>query len=81
MIIDSDSDRGDRFPSQVGSALTLAVDEDDSLHVSHQDFDTGDWVVVRTLTQQEPLLACRTTKDPGVRAPDIAVVVKLPTRG
>ena len=67
MIIDSDSDRGDRFPSQVGSALTLAVDEDDSLHVSHQDFDTGDWVVVRTLTQQEPLLACRTTKDPGVR--------------
>jgi diguanylate cyclase (GGDEF)-like protein len=67
MLIDSDSARGDRFPSQVGSALTLAVDEDDSLHVSHQDFDTGDWVVLRTLTQQEPLLAGRTTKDPGVR--------------
>jgi len=62
---DSDSDRGDRFP--FGSALTLAVSEDDSLDVSHQDFDTQDWVVVRTLTQQEPLLAGRTTKDPGVR--------------
>ena len=67
MISDSDSDRGDRLPSEVGSALTLAVDEEDSLHVSHHDFDTGDWVVVRTLTQQEPLLAGRTTKDPGVR--------------
>src|ERR1035437_7292636 len=72
MIVDSDSD-SDRdsnagmFPSEVGSALTLAVDEEDSLHVGHHDFDTGDWVVVRTLTQQEPLLACRTTKDPGVR--------------
>jgi len=52
---DSDGDRGDRFPSQVGSALTLAVDEQDSLDVSHQNFDTQDWVVVRTLTQQEPL--------------------------
>jgi diguanylate cyclase (GGDEF)-like protein len=67
---DRDADRdddGDRFPSEVGSALTLAVDEDDSLHVSHQDFDTRDWVVVRTLTQHEPLLASRSTKDAGVR--------------
>ena len=67
MIVDSDSDRGARLPSEVGSALTLAVDEEDSLDVSHQDFDIQDWVVVRTLTQQEPLLAGRTTKDPGVR--------------
>src|ERR1035437_6033483 len=72
MIVDSDSD-SDRnsnagmFPSEAGAALTLAVDEQDSLHVSHHDFDTGDWVVVRTLIQQEPLLAGRTTKDPGVR--------------
>jgi diguanylate cyclase (GGDEF)-like protein len=66
MIVDADGD-GDMLPSEVGSALTLAVDEEDSLHVGHHDFDTGDWVVVRTLTQQEPLLACRTTKDPGVR--------------
>ena len=64
---DGDSDRSDRLPSEVGPALTLAVDEDDRVHVSHRDFDTTDWVVVRTLTQQEPLLACRTTKDPGVR--------------
>jgi len=72
MIVDSDSD-SDRdsnagmFSSEAGAALTLAVDEEDSLHVGHHDFDTGDWVVVRTLTQQEPLLARRTTKDPGVR--------------
>src|SRR5664280_1670267 len=66
MIVDGDGD-GDVIPSEVGSALTLAVDEEDSLHVGHHDFDTGDWVVVRTLTQQEPLLARRTTKDPGVR--------------
>ena len=67
MVLDGDSDRGDRLKSEVGSALTLAVDEEDSLDVSYQDFDTQDWVVVRTLTQQVPLLAGRTTKDPGVR--------------
>src|SRR5674476_1040173 len=74
MIVDSDSDSdSDRdsnagmFPSEAGAALTLAVCEEDSLYVGRHDFDTGDWVVVRTLTQQEPLLACRTTKDPGVR--------------
>jgi diguanylate cyclase (GGDEF)-like protein len=76
MIVDSDSDSdgdgdsdsdSDKLPSDVGTALTLAVDEEDSLQVSHQDFDTQDWVVVRTLTQQEPLLAARTTKDPGIR--------------
>ena len=64
---DSDGDSQHRFTSDVGSALTLAVDEEDSLDVSHHDFDNQDWVVVRTMTQQEPLLACRTTKDPGVR--------------
>src|SRR5664280_2847794 len=64
---DSDGDSQHRFTSDVGSALTLAVDEEDSLDVSHHDFDNQDWVVVRTMTQQEPLLAGRTTKDPGVR--------------
>ena len=63
----NDNIRADRPKSAVGSALTLAVDEDDHLHISHNDFDTNDWVVVRMLTQQEPLLAGRTTKDPGVR--------------
>src|SRR5665647_3639006 len=65
MIVDSDGDQW--VSADVGSALTLAVDEEDSLDVSHHDFDAQDWVVVRTLTQQEPLLAGRTTKDPGVR--------------
>jgi diguanylate cyclase (GGDEF)-like protein len=76
MIRESDSDterdgdrgdRGDALQPDVGPALTLAIDEDDSLVVSHHDFDTQDWVVVRTMAQQEPLLAARTTKDPGVR--------------
>ena len=67
MIAEGDGDPGNRLPSEVGSALTLAVNEEDSLDVSHQDFDSRDWVVVRTLTQQEPLLAGRSTKDPGVR--------------
>jgi diguanylate cyclase (GGDEF)-like protein len=69
MIVDSDSDADlvDLRPSGIGPALTLAIDEEDSLHVSHHDFDTQDWVVVRTLTRQEPLLAGRTTKDPAVR--------------
>jgi len=63
ILMDSD----DRRPSEVGPALVLAIDEEDSLHVSNGDFDTQDWVVVRTLTQHEPLLAGRTSKDPGVR--------------
>ena len=69
MIVESDSDnnRSDRPTSEVGSALTLTVDEDDTLHISHRDFDTTDWVVMHKLTQQEPLLAGRNTKDPGVR--------------
>src|SRR5664280_2898493 len=65
MIVDSDGDQW--VSADVGSALTLAVDEEDSLDVSHHDFDAQDWVVVRTMTQQEPLLAGRATKDPAVR--------------
>jgi diguanylate cyclase len=69
MIVDNEGEgeHADVVASGVGQALTLAVDEEDHLHVSNNDFDTGDWVVVRTLTQQEPLLADRTTKDPSVR--------------
>ena len=67
MLVDGESDQGDRLPSKVAPVLTLAVDEEDSLHVSNADFDAQDWVVVRTLTQHEPLLAGRTTKDPGVQ--------------
>jgi diguanylate cyclase (GGDEF)-like protein len=67
MLVDCESDQSDRLRSEVGPALTLTVDEEASLHVSNGDFDTQDWVVVRTLTQHEPLLAGRTTKDPGVQ--------------
>jgi len=67
MLVDGEGAQGVRLPSEVGSALILAIDEEDSLHVSNGDFDTGDWVVVRTLTQHEPLLAGRSSKDPGVR--------------
>jgi diguanylate cyclase (GGDEF)-like protein len=74
MVIDGDSDRdrdrdraGGAILSDVGPVLTLDLDEEDHLQVSHQALDTQDWVVVRTLNQEEPLLAGRTTKDPGVR--------------
>jgi len=67
MIVDSDGDRDDRLPPDVGAALTLAVDEEDILQVSQHDFDVQDWVVTRTLNQQEPLLANRDTKDPSIR--------------
>ncbi len=65
MICESESGHG--RPSEVGSALTLALNEQDSLDVSHHDFDMQDWVVLRALTQQEPLLAARSTKDPALR--------------
>ncbi len=64
---DTDADPDNSLPSDLGSALTLAVDETDGLHVSHQEFDSQDWVMLRSLTRQEPLLAGRTTKDPAVR--------------
>jgi diguanylate cyclase (GGDEF)-like protein len=60
-------DQGYAIPSGPGAVLALELDEQDHLQVSQRDFDTQDWVVVRTLTQQEPLLASRATKDPGVR--------------
>jgi diguanylate cyclase (GGDEF)-like protein len=71
MIVESESqnesDRGEGLPTEVGGALTLSVDEEDNLHVGHHDFDMQDWVVVRTLSQQEPMLASRTIKDSTVR--------------
>jgi diguanylate cyclase (GGDEF)-like protein len=72
-IVDSDGDRdrdddpADTSLSDLDPALTLEVDEEDTLHVSHSDFDIQDWVVVRAVNQQEPILASRDTKDPGVR--------------
>ncbi|MEO6144797.1 MAG: EAL domain-containing protein [Dermatophilaceae bacterium] len=66
-VMISESERGNGLPSDADSALTLALSEQDSLDISHQAFDPQDWVVVRTLAQQEPLLATRTTKEPAVR--------------
>ena len=66
-VMITETDTGNGLPPAVGSALTLALGEEDTLDVSYQDFDQDDWVVVRMLTQQEPLLAARTTKDLEVR--------------
>ena len=66
-VMITETDTGHELPPTVGSALTLALGEEDSLEVSYQEFDRDDWVVVRMLTQQEPLLAARTTKDPAER--------------
>ncbi|MDQ1482932.1 MAG: diguanylate cyclase [Actinomycetota bacterium] len=63
---ESENDRGEGLPP-VGRAVTLSVDEEENLHVSHDDIVLQDWVVVRTLSQQEPLLASRTIKDSAVR--------------
>ncbi len=63
MISESDKD----LQPEPGSALMLTLGEQDTLDVSHDGFDSKDWVVVRALTQQEPLLAARTTKDAAVR--------------
>lgn len=62
-VMISETDTGSEIPSGAGSALTLALGEEDSLHVGYQEFDQDDWVVVRTLTHQESMLATRATKD------------------
>ncbi|MEO3939013.1 EAL domain-containing protein [Dermatophilaceae bacterium Soc4.6] len=66
MMID-DTDVGHEIVSGAGPALVLGLAEDDVLEVSHQEFDQEDWVVMRTLTEQESLLATRATKDPALR--------------
>jgi diguanylate cyclase (GGDEF)-like protein len=53
--------------SDPAPALVLAVDEDDHLTVVHRDLDPSDWVMVRALTDEEPMLAARNTKDPALR--------------
>jgi diguanylate cyclase (GGDEF)-like protein len=49
------------------SALVLTVGEDDVLTVGRREIDQTDWILVRVLTDEEPTLAARTTKDRGVR--------------
>jgi diguanylate cyclase (GGDEF)-like protein len=49
------------------SGLTLTSGEDDRLIVTHGQIDPADWVLVRALAHDEPLLAARTTKDRSLR--------------
>ncbi len=62
-VMISESDDGLDLKPGLGSVLTLTLGEHDILDVGHDGFDSKDWVVVRALVQQEPLLAARTTKD------------------
>ena len=45
----------------------MSVDEDDAVTIGHREVDPSDWVMVRALTDEEPMLAERGTKDPAVR--------------
>ncbi len=54
-------------PAVTSSALVLTVSENAELVVSRRDIDQTDWIVVRVLTDEEPTLAPRTTKDRGIR--------------
>ncbi|HEY2273089.1 MAG TPA: EAL domain-containing protein [Jatrophihabitantaceae bacterium] len=47
-------------------ALVMSVDEDDEVSIRHRTVDPSDWVMVRALTDEEPMLAERGTKDPAV---------------
>ncbi len=66
------------------AALLLTIGEDEQLVVSRTEVDRTDWIVVRALSQEEPTLAARTTKDRGLRrwladrAIRDAIVVALP---
>jgi diguanylate cyclase (GGDEF)-like protein len=67
------------------SALTLTIGEDELLVVGRGDIDHSDWAVVRALSQQEPMLAARNSKDQGIqrwlvaRGLRDALMVALPT--
>jgi len=67
-VMISEADTGHGNPGEVGSALTLALGEQDTLDVTYQELDQHDGVAVRTLVAQEKLLAARTTRDPAVRS-------------
>jgi diguanylate cyclase (GGDEF)-like protein len=56
-----------RADASTSAALVLSVDEDDQLTVARRDLDPSDWVMVRALTDEEPMLASRNTKDPALR--------------
>jgi diguanylate cyclase (GGDEF)-like protein len=49
------------------SGTTLTSGEDDQLVITHGEIDPADWVLVRALAHDEPLLAARNTKDRSLR--------------
>jgi diguanylate cyclase (GGDEF)-like protein len=49
------------------SALTLSVGEEDDLTVSRREIDRTDWILLRAVADEEPMLAARTTKDRALR--------------
>jgi diguanylate cyclase (GGDEF)-like protein len=59
-----DSDDGRRPDSS--PAFVMSVDEDDVVTIEHRDVDPSDWVMVRALTDEEPMLAARGAKDPAI---------------
>ncbi len=67
LLDDHSVERGGTPATPATQALVLTVDEDDQLSVTHRDVDRSDWALVRTLTQHEPMLATRDTKDHGLR--------------
>lgn len=87
MIIDSgDADaKSEHSGAEPTTAVTLTIGEDDVLVSGRREVDNSDWILVRALTQEEPTLVTRGTKDRGLRrwltergARD-AVIVALPT--
>jgi diguanylate cyclase (GGDEF)-like protein len=74
----------ERRPEKNQRAQVLTVNEDDAVSIESRTVDPSDWVMVRALTDEQPLLAERATKDPAVtrwlRARDLrdAVLVAFP---
>ena len=56
-----------RPPAASGSALILAIREDDVLKVSRREIDTSDWLTARVLAEEESTLVSRATKQSALR--------------
>jgi diguanylate cyclase (GGDEF)-like protein len=59
-------DTHDERHTDPAPAFVMSVDEDDVVTIEHREVDASDWVMVRALTDEEPMLAARGTKDPAV---------------
>ncbi len=85
MILDTPTAVGANPPPALSaSGLLLTIDEDDELSVTSGDIDQLDWILVRVLTDEEPTLAPRNSKDRGIRrwlddrGVQDAIIVALP---